>query len=255
MLPIKPTLIAAFTFAFAVHAQVCIQCPATDNIGQGLAGNTPLIPGAGLCCVLFFPQWEKFTVLARERLKLLEEFDSPSHVSVKISDKHDFQRCSSCREFYYFSRDCQILDWRAGHREACSSFGAFRMLEILSASDLSFLRAVVQSDYLGARFDIFIAKIGYFRNPENPPVFTAFDYSVGHATVNVTPIPYHPGHVDAEWDHFTARVFASRGRMALHRLQVHEGGSARVWMFRLRYSHSGVHDTLAALAAALPPPL
>ncbi|KAJ6473491.1 hypothetical protein DFH09DRAFT_1218860 [Mycena vulgaris] len=51
MLPIKPTLIAAFTFAFIVHAQLCLQCPTTDNLGQGLAGNTPLIPGADICCV------------------------------------------------------------------------------------------------------------------------------------------------------------------------------------------------------------
>ncbi|KAJ7240758.1 hypothetical protein C8J57DRAFT_1726966 [Mycena rebaudengoi] len=53
MLPIKLTYIAAVTFAFALtaHAQVCLQCAATDNIGRPVAGNTPLVPGAGICCI------------------------------------------------------------------------------------------------------------------------------------------------------------------------------------------------------------
>ncbi|KAJ7800065.1 hypothetical protein B0H13DRAFT_1932802 [Mycena leptocephala] len=53
MLPFTPTHISAVAFAFALaaHAQVCPQCPDTDNIGRPLAGNTPLVPGAGICCM------------------------------------------------------------------------------------------------------------------------------------------------------------------------------------------------------------
>ncbi|KAJ7917456.1 hypothetical protein B0H13DRAFT_1870324 [Mycena leptocephala] len=48
MLPFTPTQISAVAFAFALaaHAQVCPQCPDTDNIGRPVAGNTPLVPGA-----------------------------------------------------------------------------------------------------------------------------------------------------------------------------------------------------------------
>ncbi|KAJ7838154.1 hypothetical protein B0H13DRAFT_1912011 [Mycena leptocephala] len=53
MLPFTPTQISAVAFAFALaaHAQVCPQCPDTDNIGRPVAGNTPLVPGAGICCM------------------------------------------------------------------------------------------------------------------------------------------------------------------------------------------------------------
>ncbi|KAJ7772469.1 hypothetical protein B0H16DRAFT_1685438 [Mycena metata] len=48
MLPFTLTHISAVAFAFALtaHAQVCLQCPDTDNIGRPVTGNTPLVPGA-----------------------------------------------------------------------------------------------------------------------------------------------------------------------------------------------------------------
>ncbi|KAJ7302166.1 hypothetical protein DFH08DRAFT_905936 [Mycena albidolilacea] len=53
MLPIQPIYIAAVALAFALttHAQVCNQCPVADNIDRPLTGNTPLVPGAGMCCI------------------------------------------------------------------------------------------------------------------------------------------------------------------------------------------------------------
>ncbi|KAJ7092982.1 hypothetical protein B0H15DRAFT_833178 [Mycena belliarum] len=84
-----------------------------------------------------FASWQQFRDAARDRLNFLEVFDSTPPVLYKACDnvvcgeirlKSELQRCSTCLDVYYCSRECQAMDWRAAHRTDCQTFSGIRNL-------------------------------------------------------------------------------------------------------------------------------
>ncbi len=61
-----------------------------------------------VACAWFNRQRLLFSLQIKE-VKLCEVCQKPSNL-----------RCSQCRQRKYCGGDCQIKDWRAGHRQACS---------------------------------------------------------------------------------------------------------------------------------------
>ncbi|KAJ6448328.1 hypothetical protein C8R45DRAFT_1084501 [Mycena sanguinolenta] len=62
------------------------------------------------------------------RTGVKRKFDSGEHIPYKACDnvecgkilkKTDFKRCAGCAHHHYCSKECQIKDWRIGHRISC----------------------------------------------------------------------------------------------------------------------------------------
>ncbi|KAJ7452661.1 hypothetical protein FB451DRAFT_1282808 [Mycena latifolia] len=206
-----------------------------------------------------FKHWEAFTALAHERLELLAEFES-STCTFKACDniecgrilaKYEFKRYSACLEFYYCSRECQTLDWKAGYRETCKIYRSGRMDGALGGRDLAFLRALVQSDYLGARKELFGKKFMLMNRAPGTPVFTTFDYTEGRVSLRVEELQERPDDLAvrnvAVWRNLASRVSRSSGRLEIHWVVVREGTEARRRIFRMRFDHSQVHDGLVEM--------
>lgn len=178
---------------------------------------------------------------------------------------------------HYCSPECQVVDWKAGHRRTCklyhsvrkgsfsSFFAARRSLTILlliyiaetfSTQDTAFLRALIQWDYDAARFGVYMEKAGMLAHAPDEPVFLDFDHTHGLVFITVTRMAQekHLKEAHPEWDDMVARVKASGGKMDVHRVQVQQKGRRHARLFRMRSNHSQIHDGLVALASSMAPP-
>ncbi|KAJ7261207.1 hypothetical protein C8J57DRAFT_1635929 [Mycena rebaudengoi] len=205
-------------------------------------------------------QWQTFTELAGERIEILHQFESRKIIYRAcdyaecglILEKHQFKRCASCLEFYYCSDDCQSLDWNISHRRVCLKFLALRKEELLSSRDMSFLSALVHSDYLASKSDIFAQKLLLLKYALNKPFFTSFDYSRGRVSIHVNPIPTPLEATEsARWKDLAARAERNAGRLDLQWVAVREGPELRARLFRMRSAHGYIQSELVALARTL----
>ncbi|KAJ7165449.1 hypothetical protein C8R43DRAFT_1232544 [Mycena crocata] len=207
-----------------------------------------------------FPVWQEFTKLVQERLVLLENAHSSeserfgacdNSECAQIQPRSDFRRCSSCRASTYCSRSCQTADWRAGHREICQVLRSQTNYDIdsMTTSGMHYLRAVVTSDYLAARFDIFVQKVAILAahsETTTPLLYTEFYYRRGRARVTVhkmsdlSNIAGTP--VVASW---TGRT---HGRGEVYMVITAEGEGGTLRFFRGRCTTADIHDGLVTLA-------
>jgi hypothetical protein len=43
-----------------------------------------------------------------------------SYCNSEDRPKTDLKRCSQCKAVHYCSKDCQVKDWKAGHKKDCA---------------------------------------------------------------------------------------------------------------------------------------
>ncbi|KAJ7810157.1 hypothetical protein B0H14DRAFT_3480851 [Mycena olivaceomarginata] len=202
--------------------------------------NTQAFQNSRLC-----EPWQTFAQVVDNHLTFLSLFLSENYVVYRacdnlecsqIREKSKFSRCSACLEFYYCSRECQSIDWKAGHKQMCPTFRSFRLGEVLSCRDLSFLRELVHVDFLRNHSQILTQAVTWLAS-----------YSV----IKVGPMD-DGLYQDPRAEHLAARSAMSGGRMVLHRVVVREGAGMRIRMFRMRFRDRQMHEQLLTLAKSLP---
>ncbi|KAJ7633229.1 hypothetical protein FB45DRAFT_523865 [Roridomyces roridus] len=146
----------------------------------------------------FLSAWTHFAGVAKERLAVLDAFESGETLHMKSCDniscnklaaKTDFMRCSACKKSYYCSRDCQATDWNdGGHREACEESTETLLCDERMSSttrEQSFIRMVLHRDYLKAKKQIFRDTIKCQREHPGAGYFVEFNYVTTPVEINV----------------------------------------------------------------------
>ncbi|KAJ7738037.1 hypothetical protein DFH07DRAFT_85951 [Mycena maculata] len=227
--------------------------------------------------------WRTFTTLARERIALVHSVAASQRRracdNVKcghILEKTDFQRCSRCLSFYYCSRECQRIDWRAGdHRKVCVPGHSFHLgegvVQDLRVRERSFMRAVLAHDYETQKWTtVYPQRVAFMAANPGVPYFTLFDYRHGKVNISVhaTSAP-HGGAPDwdpfagaacwdegiassLEWRNDIARASNSGGKLQLHVMAIARGARTRYIVAPLRTNNAQIHGILAQIAGLSP---
>ncbi|KAJ7766195.1 hypothetical protein B0H16DRAFT_1523338 [Mycena metata] len=209
------------------------------------------------------PDWEKFVAVALERIEIKNQVDAGELRTYKachnmpcgkILRKGRLKRCAGCQYAHYCDADCQLADWRAGHRLVCADtrHNGCHSVELdgptyCSSYDIFLLRAIVKHDYEQHRSAVFLDRIVKMRQ-HGLGVVTDFDYSGGPVRIEVQPDPsMEEGGSAWRWAGQAAR---SAGRMHIVCVKVAE--IVETWVLPMRSSDSRVHDALFELSRGIP---
>ncbi|KAJ6448348.1 hypothetical protein C8R45DRAFT_1084515 [Mycena sanguinolenta] len=210
-----------------------------------------------ISCTLY-PDWQEFNDLVLDRLEVKRMFDSGEHVTCRACDnlecgkilkKTDFKRCAGCEHHHYCSKECQIKDWRTGHRESCPKIhlSEFHAPKYLTSRDRAFLRFLVARDYEKHKLQIFLGWIRIHHHGES--LITLFDYNTGDLEIEMRPREF-----DGDRN-YHERVMRSGRRMHALVIQVIAGQAClQRWLLTIRSSASEVHEALCQLSPGLPLP-
>ncbi|KAJ7652427.1 hypothetical protein DFH06DRAFT_1206108 [Mycena polygramma] len=201
-----------------------------------------------------YKDWVNFSAILRERLRVLEYFQSSEYAPTKACDNlecgviraaSEFKRCAGCREHFYCSRRCHTVDWKhGGHRELCKLSNRPDFLKWTKRDD-AFLRHILHRDYQTNKFDILGKQLAYLLSYGGRRNFcTTFDYTSGRCAISVQTIPP----INSSGAGFTERQIAAAAyadsRLGLHRV-ILEGGRQRF------VRHYVLRSSSAALAIGL----
>ncbi|KAJ6572941.1 hypothetical protein B0H10DRAFT_2444267 [Mycena sp. CBHHK59/15] len=213
---------------------------------------------------LISDDWSRFAVLAADRLEILESFNNGEFPDFRacdnlecgqIHEKPDFRRCAGCLSVYFCSRQCQIRDWKRGHRETCGRIRRLHLSERaddLSVRERGFLRALLHSDYEEANTTLPLQKVAFMAKNPGEAFYTLFDYTRGRVQIIVQAVKdaLPAEHIEREdWLNMVSRMERSGGRMELDIMLL----AARYWVVPLRASSSVFHDGLQDLAREFAP--
>ncbi|KAJ6454149.1 hypothetical protein C8R45DRAFT_1082833 [Mycena sanguinolenta] len=198
--------------------------------------------------------WVTFIALAERRIEIMRARDEFEYFKAcdnldcgKIRRRTLYRRCSGCKSFYYYNRQCQIIDWRqGGHRNHCSSY---RVL-CPDSREREFLRRAIGQDYTKEMYLVLEQHVSLTVIDSDGLFFTFFDYTLTPVEISVHPaITDFLSDMGTEWSDILSRVRRSGGRMRLHVVHVPEGGSdTRFWVIPLRASNPHFHDAVLELA-------
>ncbi|KAJ6551776.1 hypothetical protein B0H19DRAFT_178485 [Mycena capillaripes] len=194
--------------------------------------------------------WADFIDLAQERVGIYQAFSNciacDNMTCAVTGDKAVFKRCI-CNN-HYCSKQCQITDWRTGHRSVCRV-----LLTDVDRKESAFIRAVIHRDYeLHKAGTIYPQQVRFMAQFPNSSFFTLFDYTEpsGRARIEVQPVENLENADREAWFDVLSRARDSEGPMELHVAKDIRG--TLVLPMRMMNS-SGVHDGLRRIAASLPP--
>ncbi|KAJ7735536.1 hypothetical protein DFH07DRAFT_843561 [Mycena maculata] len=211
-----------------------------------------------------FEAWVAFRDLAGTRIALAKFWASEIYISRNACDnmecgiigpKTEFTRCGHCHTVFYCSRKCQRADWKYVHRTNCGSLRSFglRYRDTLSSQNISFMKALVQSDYQKNKEEILRKQVTFIRNNPDLPIVTVFDYGAGRVRITVETIypasSLMTNYIGINCVEYVPRAVRSGGRMELHLAAVPTGTSRRARMFPMRSNNSSLHDGVRRLAA------
>ncbi|KAJ7608258.1 hypothetical protein FB45DRAFT_1067615 [Roridomyces roridus] len=214
--------------------------------------------------------WTHFAGVAKERLAVLDAFESGEILHIKSCDnilcnkqapKTDFMCCSGCQNSYYCARDCQETDWKdGGHREACSKNRTPILNETMSPTnrERSFIRAIVHRHYVNAKSQIFRDTVKCLQKHPGAGYFVEFDYIVmAHVRITVRSLSTNSTVLEQlsrhpQWHQMLARTARSDGRMTIHVVQMVAGDKTGSLLIPLRSSSGIVAKGLERIARELP---
>ncbi|KAJ6474329.1 hypothetical protein C8R45DRAFT_1011330 [Mycena sanguinolenta] len=225
---------------------------------------------------IFGESWIFFIGLARERLQLLDSFDSGALGSLRACDnmttcgdilpKHNFMRCSACQRVYYCSKECQLADWREAHRELCTVLRNFSLQPryfgppaLLTTREKAFLRAILHHDYEANKQHVRIRQAEFIRRNPGHDYWTIFDYTAadhwygkphraGRVRIQVSNTDTMP----PQWRPYLSQATRQPARrMELHLMSIDE--EMPQMLFPMRSSNSSVHDAIGELATHVEP--
>ncbi|KAJ7609875.1 hypothetical protein FB45DRAFT_943144 [Roridomyces roridus] len=220
-----------------------------------------------------FDEWDGFCIAAKERVGVLNASMSDDFVTYKACDncgiiqQPNFMAgcCSGCTAFYYCSRECQIADWRAGHRDYCDSHETLFLTQRstdpkLTFSERSFIRTLTSHTYLAERRSVCAQQVKIFAaHPvDSPPLLiTLFDFCEFPPVVTVEMVGEKASEnmantVDLssdEWADLARRLERGRGRIDLHAVRITVNCKVpREWIIPLRSESAAIHVALTDLA-------
>ncbi|KAJ7636336.1 hypothetical protein FB45DRAFT_445701 [Roridomyces roridus] len=183
-----------------------------------------------------YQEWQQFlTYTMQERLDARDEFAAKT-VAYKACDNlrcGSAGRCSECQGFYYGSRECQKVDWKAGHRGVCDPYRSLLLTKIapepyLGCTERSFLRHLIHHKYVKERRSIWVQQVNIFaaqpgKSSVSPVLFTLFDFCQSPPLIKVYDADVEDCGLDEfedttspEWEDLIERARRSEGRMQLH---------------------------------------
>ncbi|KAJ7613534.1 hypothetical protein FB45DRAFT_268020 [Roridomyces roridus] len=236
-----------------------------------------LISGDDFKRCAVYAQWQHFLAHAQERLDAHDEFAFRT-VAYKTCDNLRCGsieyteciagRCSGCQAFYYCSRRCQKVDWKAGHRTFCDSHQRLLLTQKeqrLLFVERSFLRYLVHRKYLNERRSILAQQVTIlaaqtvgergappvlftlFDFQKSPPLITVYIADVGLEGLKGLELKEPDGTPSPEWEDLVERARRSQGRMQLHGVRILES-PPHVWVIPLRSESAEGYERLLDLA-------
>ncbi|KAJ7106812.1 hypothetical protein C8R43DRAFT_207937 [Mycena crocata] len=224
------------------------------HIKSSLLDVDGLVEAPAFIASELYAPWQEFHALVRERLDFLESFNAAPSIMYKACDnmacsqihvKSELQRCSTCLDLYYCSRQCQKSDWEAGHRDACNEICGLRRLpeeQQCSMQDRAFLRALVRRDYIANRTKVYTEVIKLLKQNSTQLYYVMFNYMSGPASVDVLPWPENVSEmVELPWDllirfhNHGARAVTSAGRVEVHVMVIPNGLKPHYKIFPIRH--------------------
>ncbi|KAF7299527.1 MYND-type domain-containing protein [Mycena indigotica] len=149
--------------------------------------------------------WAGFVALAKERLSILEEYQSGEHrprrmcgspTCGQIGLERDFRRCSGCSGTLYCDKKCQKVSWAHDHRDGGCALVAMMQHQYRGPAAPfrnkraeGFLRLIVQRDYRSLKLDILRLTLGSLHSDVRNPPLIVFDYtaSTGGRSIRLVP--------------------------------------------------------------------
>ncbi|KAK7024680.1 hypothetical protein R3P38DRAFT_2950731 [Favolaschia claudopus] len=214
-----------------------------------------------------YDAWKSFSELCRERLRAQAVFDSKvgpfsracDNVECgKLLPKNTFKRCAGCSSVLYCSRECQRVDWRSGHRNACiwHLSNRHRIRVIFSAKEYSFLRFLMQLDYCSQKSTFVAHLFRHWASNPNETVASLFDYRSGRIEVTCFGADLDEADdseiCDSEYyKDIEKRVERSAGRMTLDVMRVPYGTGYRDLILPLRRETGRIEADLKRISQAM----
>ncbi|KAJ6464397.1 hypothetical protein C8R45DRAFT_1023908 [Mycena sanguinolenta] len=203
-------------------------------------------------------QWMRLLEVIKIRSYLAEEYATGVLTVKGVCDdlgcartrpKKDLKCCSGCLTAYYCSPTCQANDWRhGGHRQMCRNF-LFRRNQLapISSRDRSFLRALIQHEYMAQREEItdkhhLLAEAA----PGQMPV-VLFDFLSGTCCIEVGMLP----DISLPFDVDVDRAARSGGQIQLHFVKVKVGSQYRQWPFHVHLNSVSFEEAPQAARGTL----
>ncbi|KAJ7174740.1 hypothetical protein C8R46DRAFT_1081667, partial [Mycena filopes] len=204
--------------------------------------------------------WQRFLILAEERLAVMRAYDTGSLTSPRtcanlicpnLEDALNYKCCSDCRVVYYCSYECQVNDWRhGGHRRSCKTLAARRRdTAHINAKDRAFLRVLVNHDYATQQPALALAELQWMHAHPSEIPYILFDYTDGQME------PSFESHHDAPAAFATEIIAAANrtGGRRLHLMTVLDGEDSVDWIVPLVGESLTLRWELRMLADSIPP--
>ncbi|KAJ7467497.1 hypothetical protein FB451DRAFT_1560696 [Mycena latifolia] len=216
---------------------------------------------------VFAQDWQKFSKLASERIEILQNWEAVSKSSFKACDNmecgeialsREFKCCATCQSSNYCSKECQVADWHAGHRDVCRILRSNRLeispTETLNTRGKSFLRALLTHDYLKWMPGICFEQVRHMHKYPDEALLTVFSYGTGSVEIGVKPASEVSDqcHWAPKFAGEVMRAARSGGRMDVHLMFIYEGHHTRTLFFPLRTSTSTLRDGLVRAVQLIP---
>ncbi|KAJ6551791.1 hypothetical protein B0H19DRAFT_1297649 [Mycena capillaripes] len=163
-----------------------------------------------------------------------------------MGDEAVFKRC--IWNNHYCSKQCQITDWRTGHRSVCRV-----SLTVVDRKESAFIRALVHRDYeLHKAGTIYPQQVRFMAQFPDSSFFTLFGYTApsGRVRIEVQPVENLESTIREAWFDLLSRVRDSEGPMELH-VMMDTIGTLVLPMRTI--NSSGVYDGMRRIAASLSP--
>ncbi|KAK7056161.1 hypothetical protein R3P38DRAFT_2499038 [Favolaschia claudopus] len=194
--------------------------------------------------------WSVFLLAFNERFKARVSFTSDAISSRSVCgnatcglilDKIHIQCCAGCRAVTYCSKECQIIDWQARHRESCvqerTSLTTLRFL--YTRKEYSFLRYLLHQDYLNQRLEIALDHVQGWAVEPNMRFLTEFDYTLFPIVAETVEAP----------ENLPPKLFRGSGLMDTILLRLPDAAKGqREWIFRVARENSAVPKKLKEIA-------
>ncbi|KAJ7155634.1 hypothetical protein C8R46DRAFT_1356107 [Mycena filopes] len=208
--------------------------------------------------------YQSFLSIAHDRIALMEEIDSTPQLSLKACDnmecgvirpKAHFRRCARCKYVHYCSPECQSVDWKHGHRDACNPTLALEHPD-LGARNFAFMRALLARDLAVREHHPILENMEHLPalraavdETDLPLLITVVDYLKGRPTIKTTDIHSYMS-TALYWDERTARAARSHGRMELHVMIIQDASMGlfpRELLIPQRSDRAGFHAGLVEM--------
>ncbi|KAK7012952.1 hypothetical protein R3P38DRAFT_3363224 [Favolaschia claudopus] len=197
------------------------------------------IRGSAFASSLVFEAWQRFGEAVQWRFSLLNYFNSEEYEAHRACDniecgtileKRMLKRCTGCNELLYCSRQCQVEDWRAGHRRSCASHQAYHrkkedahrysgMRRLYTRKEYSFFRCILHHDMASQAPETAHHYIEAWSKSPGAIIATISDYRVFPPDLgwaDATGTPFEGTDIPGYWNDLVSRARRSCGRLDLN---------------------------------------